>query len=532
MKHLILIILLTIPTFSLMLRPGIFTMHDFHVFRQHEFDLCAKELIFPCRWAPDSSLGYGQPLFNYYTQFPYLVGHAFRVIGLQVIDTTKALFILTLVISAISMYFLARHFWGPAGGLISAIFYAYAPYRAVDVWVRGALPESLAFVFFPLILYSLETKKYLWFTGSLVLLLLTHNLSLFMFLPFMGIWWMVRSRDLKFFSASLVSLLLGSFYLLPIIFESRLITLSQTTTDYYTFAHHFTTLRQLFWDRTWGFGGSIWGPNDTMSFSAGHLHWTIPLLLSLVLPLKLRGRIKEGVIFCILVALALLALFLTHGKSEIIWKIIPGLPYIQFPWRFLSLSTFFLSLAAGAASKIIPSRFVLSVLFVLCVVFYSPFFRPDIWRDITDKEQFSGSLWREQISSAISDFWPASSALPDSPAPDLPEIIFGSAEIISHKKQAHSRQYHLQVDSPYAKIVFPIPLFPNWTALVDGKTTNISASFPLNLITVRVPTGQHTLRLEFRDTYVRLVGNIISGLSLVTLLTYIWLRPSSSQSPS
>jgi hypothetical protein len=34
---------------------------------------------------------------------------------------------------------------------MSSVFYVWAPYRALDVYVRGAMNESWAFVWFPLI---------------------------------------------------------------------------------------------------------------------------------------------------------------------------------------------------------------------------------------------------------------------------------------------------------------------------------------------------------------------------------------------
>ena len=71
-------------------------------------------------------------------------------------NTVKITLGLSLVVSGWLMYLFARKYWGNLGGLISGLFYVYAPYRAVDVWVRGALPESLAFVFYPLILLMLD----------------------------------------------------------------------------------------------------------------------------------------------------------------------------------------------------------------------------------------------------------------------------------------------------------------------------------------------------------------------------------------
>lgn len=149
MKKLLLILILSLPAYSLLARFGIHTMHDFHPFRQFEYNLCLRSGVFPCRWAPDAGMGFGEPVFNYYSHFPYWVGGLLSLFKFSVINSTKISLALSLSLSAVFMYFLARRYWGSLSGLVSALFYVYAPYRAVDVWVRGALPEAWAFVFFP-----------------------------------------------------------------------------------------------------------------------------------------------------------------------------------------------------------------------------------------------------------------------------------------------------------------------------------------------------------------------------------------------
>src|SRR5258708_34907123 len=136
---LLLIIVLAIPTFLQMLRPGIFSMQDFHYFRLLEFSKCVQDLQIPCRWAVDSGAGFGEPLFNFYGQFPYWAGEVFHLLTFSKIDSLKILFILSFVLSGIGMFFLSRKIWkNDLSALVSSIIYLYAPYRAVDVWVRAA----------------------------------------------------------------------------------------------------------------------------------------------------------------------------------------------------------------------------------------------------------------------------------------------------------------------------------------------------------------------------------------------------------
>src|SRR5258708_34472928 len=160
------------------------------------------------------------------------------------IDSLKILFILFFVLSGIGMFFLSRKIWkNDLSALVSSIIYLYAPYRAVDVWVRAALPEAISFVFFPLIILEIERylekrkkKDLLLFSLLFGLLTINHNLSLVLFAPFLIGWIIFRLIQIKnpkpFLElgiAGIFSLLLSAFYLLPVIFDSKFVNINSTT---------------------------------------------------------------------------------------------------------------------------------------------------------------------------------------------------------------------------------------------------------------------------------------------------------------
>ena len=193
---LVLILVLSIPTFSHLIRSGYFFMQDdLQAFRTLEMDKCIKDGQIPCRWVPDAGYGYGYPQFNYYPPMVYYLSEGFHLIGFQFIDAVKIVFALGYVLSAFAMYFLVKEIFTRWEGFVSAILYTYIPYKAVEVYVRGAMSEFWSLVFFPLIfLFSYQLIK----TGkktsgialaiSLGLLLTTHNLMPMVFLPAYGIW--------------------------------------------------------------------------------------------------------------------------------------------------------------------------------------------------------------------------------------------------------------------------------------------------------------------------------------------------------
>ena len=100
------------------LTPGYFNMHDdLQMMRQLEMEKCFLDGQIPCRWVPDMGYGFGFPLFNYYPPLPYLTGELFRLVGFSFVDTAKILFLLAFIASGITMYYLAKEFFGKWGGV-------------------------------------------------------------------------------------------------------------------------------------------------------------------------------------------------------------------------------------------------------------------------------------------------------------------------------------------------------------------------------------------------------------------------------
>src|SRR3989344_1819223 len=100
---------------------GYFNMHDdLQMMRQLQMEKCFLDFQIPCRWVPDMGYGFGYPLFNFYPPLPYLVGQGIRLIGFSFTGAVKILFISSFVVSGITMYLLAKEFFGRLAGAVSA----------------------------------------------------------------------------------------------------------------------------------------------------------------------------------------------------------------------------------------------------------------------------------------------------------------------------------------------------------------------------------------------------------------------------
>lgn len=531
-KHLfiVLIIVISIPSFFRMLKPGIYSMQDFHYFRLVEYGKCLKDLQLPCRWSTGSALGFGEPLFVFYGQVSYFLGQIFRLFGFSNITSLKLLFITSIIGSGISMYFLSKRIWkSNFAGFVSALIFMYAPYRAVDVWVRGALPEALSFVIFPLLIYQLELwfekkkEEYvIFFSLLLSLLICTHNLSFVMFLVFLAPYliYKFKVKNIKkkeVFNLTLfivLSFLLSAFYIFPVIFESKFVTLHSTTTGYFDFKGHFLTLKQILFSRYWGYGASVFGTEDGLNLSVGLVQWLAPLLAIVVSLKSNKKNLRKIVLFT---AIGWFCLFFTHNKSTFLWQIIPFMKYIQFPWRFLSIAIFSFSLASGGIiinqkkdNKI--NLILTGLIAILSVAFTFNYFKEDIWYKFTDSNLTSGKLWEDQTRASINDYWPVyGKKVPESYAPEA----FGNQILI--EKRSNYYKYNVYAENETFHY-FPITYFPGWNAYINDKKVEIKPFGDFGLISLNVPPGKNMIEFKFSNTFVRRIGDLVSILSLVTII--------------
>jgi len=537
-------------------RPGYFLMHDdLQMMRQLQMEKCFKDRQIPCRWVPDMGYGYGYPLFNFYPPLPFYVGQLFRTIGINFRDTAKALFALQFFASGITMFILAADLWGLWGGLVSAVFYIWAPYHSVDVYVRGAMNEAWAFIWFPLILWSakrlIEQEKFkylLWLALSYACLLLTHNVMVLIFTPVMMVWifyWMIRKNKLpwqnwglfgKFVLSAAWALGLAAFFSLPVLAEQKYTHIETMFSGYFDWRAHFTSLNQLFVSTFWGWGPSLWGMEDGMPFPVGHFHWILGIIILIVLGLKLiknkRFKIRDSN-YCLIFALFIVGIgyaLLTHQQSAFIWEKLPLLQMTQFPWRLLAGSVLFLSLLSGAIYQLTKRKLVAIALIIGVIAFNWNFFRPEKMGPMSDEEKFSGKAWIYQQTAGIYDYLPkfAFKAPVEPPASDF-EFITGAGE----GKMKKGTDWALWQGTVFSPGILQISIlnFPGWKAWLN-KTEQLPISHDQELgrIQVELAEGEHEIYFKLTNTPIRAWGNLISLLSWVMLILVIspmgkkWLK--------
>lgn len=542
----LIIVYVSLPVFS----SNFFAVHDD---QQIARIFLMKESIFsgqfPVRWVNHLGFGYGYPLFIFYPPFIYYLGVLFNLLGFSLIESVKILILLSFTLSICSMYLLLSRFYSRQVSIICASVYVLVPYRALDVYVRGALAEAFAFVFLPVILlYSYDIlikptyKNLILVALGFAALILTHTLTAISFIVILFAWILlilIKIKKINGLAKLFIALCLGAgisaFSSIPSLLEKKYTLVDDILlTELADYRIHFVYIRQL-WESMWGYGGSLPELNDGISFEIGKT--VILLLFTLIILVVFKFLRKKKISFSeIIPLLIIIPIVMTTKYSKLIWIIFPPLAFIQFPWRFLTYVALFSPFVfASIVSQIEKKHLNLAkITLIICIILLSiesfGKFQPKELKEFADKDY----LTRERLDWATSrssfEYIPKGvmtkmssdqTTIPNISEYDLPnslaEFTDGSGHIENLIYKPGKQKY--KINSPNSgKIRFNTFDFPGWTAKINSKPAQILSNNDLRLITVDVPKGESVVELNFTRTRVRAISEIISLVSLIIII--------------
>ena len=535
----ILLVILLIPSVFSLLQPGYFSMHDdLQVFRLFELNKCFKDGQIPCRWVPDGGFGYGYPLMQFYPPMPYYPMELMVMLGMGFFWPVKIMFILSFIFSGIGMYYLAKEFFGKWGGILSALFYVYAPYHSVDVYVRGAQNEAWGMVWFPFVLlyiYKLITQKFSWKNFLLLAVFLacqltSHNVMTMVFAPTALLWalfWLWKNFKIKtiknLFLSGLLGIGLSAFFLIPVILEQKFVHVDSMTSGYFNYMAHFADINQMFFSRYWGYGGSSYGPDDRMSFSIGQLQWIVALIASLISLIRIKKNTTTSLMILLSVSFGFGYAFLVHFKSIFIWERLPMLQFAQFPWRLVALVIFYFSFVVGYLMTIKLSKIWQTLIFLFLsfgVIFWNiQFFHIERPVRVSLEEKMQGKQWVLQVTGGIFDYLPRSASRPPGePAFTIPQFIEGQGGMQNFNSGTNWMNFTVNVSSQNAKIMLPLFDFPKLTIKLDGKKIKTTYDQDLGRVMVDLTSGKHKISAKIGLTPIRFISDILTLVSIYVLI--------------
>lgn len=524
---------------------GFFPIHDdTQVARVFEMSKALSDGIFPVRWVSDLGYGYGYPIFNFYAPFAYYVGGLFELIGFDALVATKIMIGLSMVLAGTFMYLFAREFWGKGGGIVAALLYVYAPYHAVDLYVRGDIAELWAYAFIPLVFYGLWNAytyrqwKYV-VIGSVGYagIILSHNLTAMMVTPFVlvaALLFYIYARqeetiDKPYYPVVIlfIGILLSGFYWLPVFTEMQYTNVLSQVGGGADYKDHFVCAWQL-WDSQWGFGGSTHTCIDGLSYKIGKLHSVLSILSLIAMGVlwKIDKR-KFGVVGLFVFAL-LFSLFLTLSSSKFIWDSFPQMAFFQYPWRFILVASFFISFLGGAGVWLAKRYLSLHILyyclvgFVIVIIIYlnSDVFVPQTYLKKTASD-YTNTNALQWTTSIISDEYMPPHFIKPHNFNAVPKAKIASQEgiqILLLKEKTQSIQAEITAKKE-TDVLIHHAYFPGWHVFIDG--TQVDFKYFNKGVLVTVPQGKHTILLMFKQTPFEVAANVLSVTGVLVLVVVI-----------
>lgn len=518
---LFLFIISILPLLSLF-SSGLPVTHDGidHVARIANFYHSFSEGNVVPRWAGNLNWGYGHPVMMFLYPLPSYIASGIHFLGFSLVDSTKLVFGLTYILSILTMFLWIKTAWGTLPALVGSVLYGFAPYRFVDMYVRGAIGEHVAFVFMPFVLLGVYKKSVLLISFSLAGLILSHNAISIMFLPVVFLYVLYcylfeHKKSYQFLLMSVIGIIFGfllsAFFWIPAFFEGKY-TLRDivTTSDY---QNRFVPWN-MFLNPSWKYGGG----NELSKFLGfGNI---IALLMSFFVYRKYSDKAKIFLIANIIIFI--ISIIFMTSISLPLWNNISLLQKFQFPWRLLTLTAFTTSVIGAVSTHFLPKK--LQKIFVFCICIIAIVTTIHMWKPKEFKsfnEQYFTSLYPGTTDTGESS--PIWSVRFMENFPNKPyEIVEGDAVVVTIDRDTTRHLYQITVRTPMTFLENTL-YFPGWHVYLDSQ--EIIPEFQnanyRGLMTFEMEPGIHTVQVQFSQTRLRQIADVISVAALATI--GLWL---------
>jgi 6-pyruvoyl-tetrahydropterin synthase related domain len=500
------------------------------------------------RWAEWANWGMGEPRFIFYPPASWTLGAALGTI-LPWNMAPGAFIWLVLIFSGFTMWRLARECLPDPQATAAAVIFVVNPYQLAVVYYRSDFAELLASALFPLlILGTLRAIRdgwrqgwsgipflaimfaAIWLSNAPAAVIATYSLALLLAVG------CIVQQSLRPLLAGGAAMAFGfglaGFYILPAAFEQQWVQIAQVVMDDLRPAQNF-----------------LFTHSNNPEFAL--FNWKVSsvalatiLLASVAAVFSARYRREYSTLWSMMLALAGASIFLMFPVSVWLWRYLPKLQFVQFPWRWLVPLgvpySIFLASAIGRSRR----RWLLYGALAVVIAAGATAIARDAWWDSEDVTLLAAAIHSSHGYEGTDEYAPIGCdryslpgmiADPDSldainerpPTPRVAKLDLKSREIVPDggmqvrvdKWLAEDKIFHIDAAEPVT-LALRLLNYPAWEVRVDGEVAaSISAPATAQML-VHVPAGSHRIEAVFRRTRDRITGDAISGVSAVLLVAF------------
>jgi hypothetical protein len=308
---------------------------------------------------------------------------------------------------------------------------------------------------------------------------------------------------------------LSAFYLLPAIYEQKWINISQAVSagsrpqDNFLFSHTSDPDHDAF--------------NRVISWVA----LAEMAVIFLAAWAARRWRENKFEIWHGLAIWAIACSVLMLPGTGLLWDLLPKLRFMQFPWRWMLCLSMILTVLVAVGLRDCWAR--LAVCLGLLVVVVGAWHRIQApwWDNAADLREMQDNVATGAGYEGTDEYTPAG-ADPSAIDKEARRVtVDGPAYAAIHVLQwnAESKIFTAEMSGP-SRVALRLFNYPAWRVLVNGRAVRAGTREGTGQMLVPVERGFNRVEIEFTRTWDRILGTLISLVTLL-LITVLWRRDPS-----
>ncbi len=509
---------------------------EFHLYSWLEVLAQWKQGIFFPRWAALAQFAYGEPRFVFYPPASWTLGALLSAIFPWTVAASVYIWVV-LVLAGVSMFVLARQWLCRREAIFAAVLYAANPYHLVIVYWRSAFAELLASCLVPLLLllvlramdegWRMMTPLALvlaaaWLTNAPAAVMIHYSFVLLA--VFFA--WQQRSPRVLAVAAGAIGLgaCLAAFYLLPAIYGQRWVNIAEAVSqgsrpvDNFLFMHTTDADHDAF--------------NRIISWVA-LLEMAVVAVGAAFAWRDKAWREKNAAVWTTLVGWAAACSVLMFSVTAVVWRTLPKLEFMQFPWRWLLCLSMIFALFVAVGMRRWWMRSFVCVLAVLVIFAGWQHAQAPWWDNAADLREMQDNMATGAGYEGVEEYTPVG-ADPSAIDKDARKVTVegpARAAIRVLEWNAETRSFTAEMSEP-DQLAVRLFSFPAWHVEVNGRAVETAAKPGTGQMLVPVEAGANRVEIRFTRTWDRTVGGWVSVGSLMGLGAWAVSRRRKRAAPS
>jgi 6-pyruvoyl-tetrahydropterin synthase-like protein len=458
-------------------------------------------------WLAESNDGFGDPRFRFYPPGLYYLWIAARVLTGSWYAGGIVTFVFLTVAGALGTYLWARALGSDRTAMLAGILYVLAPFHLNELYQASLLSEyaacgvlPFAFAFTERICRDRKLADVAGLAGSFALLVLTHVPLTVLGSISLGIYVLLRIERTAFFATAArlatgvcLGLAASSFYWITMVAELHWIKGSGAEPNpYYDYRLNFLFSPAALANR------NTWYANLV---GLAMIAFLLPGLLCLRRTFQDRAK-NRGLMAA--AALTLTSFLFTTPLTRPLWAVIPKLSEVQFPWRWLAITSVCGSVLVAASlpkwietfrMHVRPRELAVAFVFVLSLGFVLKEVIVDC--DYINRAGFETLAADVRGAPSFKDWLPVSAS--DLLHTDLKrdKVDAGSRSVVTERWESERRQFKVAA-GPDAEVRVRTYYYPHWQATANGQTLTTHADVD-GAILIALPPAATDVTLTFTE---------------------------------